>query len=324
MATYTGSDKRLQYLFQNGGGGGGSSTLAGLSDVDLTSPTDGQVLKYDANNDEWINANESGGGGGTNVEANPQGTPTDWLNSLKVGNLIYSVAKVGDCYSTTERQVGCFTDGKPLYQKSWLLTIPNSSGMYQFTDVAIPNLEKVIDYDFIILPNGEGGYTPWYNNATVLFSTQSATYAQFFFASGAYAGSTLLYTCKYTKTTDTAGAGIWTPSGAYAEHYTTAERIIGTWDGKPLYRRILPQISMNSGGYSYTHNIGVKYYINFGGHCTVNGTPSQNLPFPFYQNRWNGYCAIQSTYNNSIVFDATWNNNTVDCYIDYTKEADYI
>ena len=144
----------------------------------------------------------SGGGGGTNVEANPQGTPTDWLNSLKVGNLIYGVAKV-------------------------------------------------------------------------------------------------------------------------AEHYTTAERIIGTWDGKPLYRRILPQISMNSGGYSYTHNIGVKYYINFGGHCTVNGTPSQNLPFPFYQNRWNGYCAIQSTDNNSIVFDATWNNNTIDCYIDYTTEADY-
>lgn len=62
MGTYTGADKRLQYLFQNGGGGG-SSTLAGLTDVDLTSPTDGQVLKYDANNDEWINANESGGGG---------------------------------------------------------------------------------------------------------------------------------------------------------------------------------------------------------------------------------------------------------------------
>lgn len=244
MATYTGSDKRLQYLFQNGGGGGGSSTLAGLSDVDLTSPTDGQVLKYDANNDEWINANESGGGGGTNVEANPQGTPTDWLNSLKVGNLIYSVAKVGDCYSTTERQVGCFTDGKPLYQKSWLLTIPNSSGMHQFTDVAIPNLEKVIDYDFIILPNGEGGYTPWYNNATVLFSTQSATYAQFFFASGAYAGSTLLYTCKYTKTTDTAGSGIWTPNGSYAKHYNTEEQVIGTVLGNTLYQKTF-DVSLN-------------------------------------------------------------------------------
>lgn len=41
----------------------GSTSLDGLNDVDLTSPTDGQILKYDANNQEWVNANESGGGG---------------------------------------------------------------------------------------------------------------------------------------------------------------------------------------------------------------------------------------------------------------------
>lgn len=39
-----------------GGGGGGSSTLAGLSDVDITTPTDGQVLSYDSVNQEWVNA----------------------------------------------------------------------------------------------------------------------------------------------------------------------------------------------------------------------------------------------------------------------------
>lgn len=44
-----------------GGGGGGSSTLAGLSDVNLSSPTDGQVLVYDDTNDEWVNANPTGG-----------------------------------------------------------------------------------------------------------------------------------------------------------------------------------------------------------------------------------------------------------------------
>lgn len=45
----------------SGGGGGGSSTLAGLSDVNLSSPTDGQVLVYDDTNDEWVNANPTGG-----------------------------------------------------------------------------------------------------------------------------------------------------------------------------------------------------------------------------------------------------------------------
>lgn len=43
-----------------GGGGGGATILDELSDVVLTSPTNGQVLKY--NGTQWINAAESGGG----------------------------------------------------------------------------------------------------------------------------------------------------------------------------------------------------------------------------------------------------------------------
>lgn len=45
------------------GGGGGSSTLAGLTDVSISSPTDGQALVYDATNQVWINGNVSCGGG---------------------------------------------------------------------------------------------------------------------------------------------------------------------------------------------------------------------------------------------------------------------
>jgi len=52
-----------------GGGGGGSSTLAGLTDVSLTSPTDGQVLAYDAVNQLWKNSSSGGGGGGSSTLA---------------------------------------------------------------------------------------------------------------------------------------------------------------------------------------------------------------------------------------------------------------
>ena len=38
-----------------GSGGGGSSALEDLTDVTLTSPTDGQALVYDETNDEWVN-----------------------------------------------------------------------------------------------------------------------------------------------------------------------------------------------------------------------------------------------------------------------------
>ena len=43
------------------GGGGGSSTLAGLDDVNISSPTDGQALVYDNATGKW--ENKAGGGG---------------------------------------------------------------------------------------------------------------------------------------------------------------------------------------------------------------------------------------------------------------------
>jgi len=41
--------------WQTVGGGGGSSTLAGLTDVDLTSLTNGQILQYNSSDQEWQN-----------------------------------------------------------------------------------------------------------------------------------------------------------------------------------------------------------------------------------------------------------------------------
>ena len=46
------------------------------------------------------------------------------------------------------------------------------------------------------------------------------------------------FTIFYTKTADTAGQGSWTTDGTPAHHYSTTEKVIGTWiDGKPLYER---------------------------------------------------------------------------------------
>ena len=46
-------------------GGGGSTTLSGLTDVDLSNLTDGQILKYDAQSEKWVN----GSGGSVSVAA---------------------------------------------------------------------------------------------------------------------------------------------------------------------------------------------------------------------------------------------------------------
>lgn len=50
-----------KYLKANGtwdtpSGGGGSSTLSGLTDTDITTPSNGQVLTYDPTSQKWVNA----------------------------------------------------------------------------------------------------------------------------------------------------------------------------------------------------------------------------------------------------------------------------
>lgn len=66
---YTREKMYLDYIARNGGGGGGgggggSSTLSGLTDVDISNPTDGQTLVYDAASSKWVNGSGGGGGGG--------------------------------------------------------------------------------------------------------------------------------------------------------------------------------------------------------------------------------------------------------------------
>lgn len=41
---------------RSGGGGGGSSTLSGLTDVDISNPSDGQTLVYNATSGKWENS----------------------------------------------------------------------------------------------------------------------------------------------------------------------------------------------------------------------------------------------------------------------------
>lgn len=45
----------------------GASSLSALSDTAVSSPSNGQVLKYNSTSGKWENANESGGGGSGNV-----------------------------------------------------------------------------------------------------------------------------------------------------------------------------------------------------------------------------------------------------------------
>ena len=74
--------------WKNANGGGGASAINDLTDVNITSPANGQMLKYNSTSQKWENANESGG---TTVIANPSGTATDTLTKIQVDNTIYKI-----------------------------------------------------------------------------------------------------------------------------------------------------------------------------------------------------------------------------------------
>lgn len=188
------------YGVEGGGGGGGSSTLAGLTDVNLATPADGQFLVYDETNEEWVNGNIAG------------------VNLQPV------------IYSTEEREVGVWTDGKPLYQKTFLLSLKTIRiSQWTSTGINATGIERLVDCCLYYASTG-ASYYPQYSrlnaNAVEVYGVVSEY---------SYDAVTL----QYTKTTDAPGSGTWTPQGVPAVHYSTDEQVVGTINGTTLYEKLV-------------------------------------------------------------------------------------
>ena len=65
-------------------------------------------------------------------------------------------------------------------------------------------------------------------------------------------GSAIL-TIWYTKDSDTAGSGSWTPSGVPAVHYSTDEQVVGTWiDGRTIYQKAFDNLNITVASNAWT------------------------------------------------------------------------
>ena len=109
-------------------------------------------------------------------------------------------------YDTTEKVVGTveMDNGtiKPLYEKSWWLTIPNQSGGYTFPNTSMADLDQVISNEYSFNGRGMRSYTYWYAGASIVFDEHTSSGISFYFGSSGYSGSKIFYTARYTKTTD--------------------------------------------------------------------------------------------------------------------------
>lgn len=188
--------------------GGGSSSLAGLSDVNLTTPTDGQVLTYDNANSEWVNANPSGGGDSVSWnQIQASGTQIAEIEINGVTTNVYAPSGGGGGgsvnYSLTEQVVGTWIDSKPVYQKT--LVGSNALSAHMVFAHGISNLGVLIKADTVLRADDNSYQIPVstdQNNIEVeIGQTNIEIYINNdflnFLGNGGY-----VMTLQYTKTTD--------------------------------------------------------------------------------------------------------------------------
>lgn len=224
--------------------------LDNIADVDVSSPTNGQVLKYNSTSGMWENANESGGGSSytagdgvditNNVISTKQSEEGDIDEIIDVypqaGNLvsIVNAFNKGDIYSTNEKMIGQWVDGKPLYQK----VIGFSFSQSETTKEIDSTLTKSYIAEIVGINGGyiqsDGNKVPiprtptsQFNGITVYVSDAGLNIVR---STNTPTGSGNI-NIQYTKVSDTA------ISIGEATEYSTDEKIVGTWiDGKPLWQ----------------------------------------------------------------------------------------
>lgn len=153
----------------NANSSGGSSTLSGLSDVDLTTPADGQVLKYDGANQEWINA----------------AVPAGLTDTIKQ-SLLACFSNVSWTCPIADTQTYYNDLRESLYPGATLTSITCA---YTQTHVAYPDmpLDNLRD-DLVVTAN---------------FSDGSSDIISYYTLSGTLASGTSTITAEYLDNTDT-------------------------------------------------------------------------------------------------------------------------
>lgn len=145
-----------------------------------------------------------------------------------------------DLYSTTEKIVGCWTDGRPIYQKTIDCgNLPNATSKNVAHNIS--NLNVVTNIRGFVHNSSNNSSSPIDSvaegNWSVAVSADRTNVIIQTWANYSTLTNFKLYvTIQYTKTTDAAN------SFKYADEndYSTTEHIVGSWiDGKPVYQKTI-------------------------------------------------------------------------------------
>ena len=175
----------------------------------------------------------------------------------------------GDLYSTNEKIVGCYTDGKPIYQKTFTGTLPTNDTEFFISIGASISYAWVKDANYInsskVCFSYPGIVTADYTSAfAIRILTNAASSNQNKISVKCKSQGTYYITLCYTKTTDSANSFKF----GNENDYSTAERIVGTWiDGKYIYQKTINVTLPSSAGTETYTNIGVSVDKVIGQRC---------------------------------------------------------
>ena len=249
-----------------------------------------------------------------------QGTQTYTVYGIQMGSQVTFLSEYASaCYDTTEREVGCWVDGKPLYKRTWDFSAsPIMLPYNDWVDTGISasaNIEKIISAESqygsltnmgIEIGTGAGGFVVGVNKYDNTGNTRGLAYL----------------TLLYTKTTDVAGSGNWTPTAMPTVHFDGNEKVVGTWFGDTLYEATIQTAIPNNAQVNYPHGIsGIDKIVSIEGGAWDG---SQYLPINmtgYVSGNNEGALRVTATKTNISVLPLSWDGSSYTGYwtIRYTK-----
>ena len=129
------------------------------------------------------------------------------------GNYVFNTLGTKDYYSEDEKVIGVWTDGKPVYQKTFLGNLPSSD---LSIDVSSLNIDTFIESQGMVKDSGNNCLSTNYWNGTAggpwyhipYYSSSTSSLKMMFSPSVTYNGRPYIITIKYTKTTDVVNSAV--------------------------------------------------------------------------------------------------------------------
>lgn len=141
-------------------------------------------------------------------------------------------------YSEEEQLTGKrWPDGRPVYEKTFVINGNFSSGQDRIVEHNIENLDlsHIIITGSINHSNGTTTISRTWDTRTLITTEVNST-KLLVYTSGAFTGQNAIIVMQYAKTTDTPQSPV-KPVNKEQHVYDDTEKIVGTWFGKPLYEK---------------------------------------------------------------------------------------